>query len=122
MVYLRCQRAPVQIPIVSYHNDTEWHVLKRKYLTDTIHASVCRIRRTVGIRPEEVSTHSLCASIVMAILIGGIDSNVIQIIRKWKSETMLCYLHILVESLTRNHAGTILTGRHYNLLVPDLST
>ena len=117
--YLQCQSSPIKLPIASYHGGTEWRVLKNKDLTNAIRASVRRICYTIVLRPEEVSTCSLCTSGAMTMILGGIDCNVIQIFGQWKSETMLCYLHISAEY---NHTRTMLRGGHYGLLVPTLST
>ena len=57
----------------------------------------------------------------MAMLLGSINGNVIGILGQWKSDTMLHYLHALAESLTHNHARTMIKGRRYNL-APALST
>ena len=122
VAYLRCRRAPAAIPIASYHDGTEWRVLKSKDVTEAIRDSIRRMGASVGLRPEDTSVCSLRASGAMAMLLGGIDGDVIRILGRWKSDTMLRYLHVLAESITHNHARTMLRGGHYDLLAPSPST
>ena len=52
------------------------------------------------------------------MLLGGIDGDVIRIIGRWRSDTMLRYLHVSAQSLTHNHARFMLQGSNYDLLDP----
>ena len=58
----------------------------------------------------------------MAMLLGGIEDDIIQILGQWKSDTMLRYLHVLSKSFMHNHTRTMIKGRHYDLLAPAPST
>ena len=122
VAYLRCRRTSYHTPIASYHDGAAWQTLKSADLTKAICDSVRRLGRTVGLTPAEVSTRSLRASGAMAMLLGGIDGDVIRIIGRWKSDTMLRYLHVSAQSLTHNHARSMLRGGDYDLLAPAQNT
>ena len=93
-----------------------------KDVTAAIRASVRRLGDVVGLRPEEVSARSLRASGAMAMLLGGIDGDVIRILGRWHSDTMLRYLHVSAESINHNHARSMLLDGHYDLLAPSRTT
>ena len=97
-------------------------MLKSKDITAAIRASVRCLGDVVGLCPKEVSARSLRASGAMAMLLGGIDGDVIRILGRWHSNTMLCYLHVSAESINHNHARTMLRGGHYDLLAPSRTT
>ena len=56
------------------------------------------------------------------MLLGGIDGDVIRILGRWHSDTMLRYLHVSAELINHNHARSMLRGGHYDLLAPSRST
>ena len=56
------------------------------------------------------------------MLLGSVDGDTIRIIGQWKSDTMLCYLHVSIKSLMHNHARTMFRGGYYKLLAPASST
>ena len=46
-----------------------------------------------GIRPDDVSAGYLCSTGAMALFCGGVESSRIRLLGRWKSWTMLRYLH-----------------------------
>ena len=89
-------------------------MLKSSDITKAIQDSIQRVGPTVGLNPSEVSTRSLRASGAMAMLLGGVDGDIIRILGCWKSDTMLRYLHVSAALLTHNHARTMFRGGHYD--------
>ena len=55
------------------------------------HAGV--LEPTTGIKPADISAHSLRAGGTMALLAGRCDSNVIKLLARWHSDARMCYLH-----------------------------
>ena len=118
VAYLRCRSAPTDIPLASYHDGMQWKTVKSAHFTQEIKASIATIGTTVGLHPTDVSARSLCASGAMALLIGGVDDDVIQLIGRWRSDEMLRYLHVTARSLTHNHARIMFGAGEYELLAP----
>ena len=58
----------------------------------------------------------------MALLLRGINGDIIRILGRWRLDTMLRYLHVSAISLTHNHARAMLRGGDYNLLAPAPSS
>ena len=52
---------------------------------------------------------------------SGIDTNVIKLMGRWRSDEMMRYLHVTAQALTHNHAHTMLAGGNYDLLAPALA-
>ena len=58
----------------------------------------------------------------MALLLGGVDVNVIKIIGRWRSDEVLRYLHVSARSINHNHAKVMRQHGQYNLLAPTTET
>lgn len=56
-----------------------------------------------------ISAQSPRPSGSMALLVAKIDPNTIQLLGHWKSDSMLCYLHVDPLSSIQNHAASMLT-------------
>jgi hypothetical protein len=69
-----------------------------------------------GYQPTEITTKSLHASGAMALLNGGVDHEIFQLIGCWKSDSSLCYLHVQAHNLMNGFSSIMLQGGHYNLI------
>jgi hypothetical protein len=63
----------------------------------------------------DVSARSLRASGAMALLNSGVDTDIIRLIGLWRSDEMLCYLHVQAEPLMRGYSSLMLAGGNYTL-------
>ena len=64
-----------------------------KHLTATIRSSaLCHPH--LGILAQDVSAHALWAGSAMALLCGHVDTDVIKLVGRWRSDEMLKYLHL----------------------------
>ena len=62
------------------------------------------------------SSRSLCAAGSIVLLFAGADRNIIKLINRWRSDYILCYLHIQEETIMRNLSQLILTNGNYSFL------
>jgi hypothetical protein len=74
-------------------------------LTKTLHEAVQFLGPNLGFLPSEVSACSLRAAGAMALLVSGINTDIIQILGRWQSDEMFRYLHLSAEPITRNLAA-----------------
>ena len=118
VAYLRCCGAPRDIPLASYHDGNEWRTVKSADFTHELRTSIAAIGPSVGLQPHEVSARSLRASGAMALLLAGVDTDIIRIIGRWRSNAMLRYLHVTARTLTHNHAQLMHAAGDYDLLAP----
>ena len=58
----------------------------------------------------------------MAMLCGGIDSDRIRLIGRWRSDEMYRYPHVHAQPIMSGVAATMLRGGDYRLNSPPLST
>jgi hypothetical protein len=69
-----------------------------------------------GYQPTEITAKSLRASGAMALLNGGVDHEIIQLIGRWKSDSSLRYLHVQAHNLMNGFSSIMLQGGNYNLI------
>jgi hypothetical protein len=94
VAYLRRHNAPNTIALSSYNDNGRWRTLKSAEITHALRTSVIAIGSTVGLTHTEISARSLRASGAMALLLGGVNVDVIKIIGRWQSDEVLRYLHV----------------------------
>ena len=76
---------------------------------------------------QDISARSTRASGAMAMLCGGIDSDRIRLIGRWRSDKMYRYLHVQSQPVMAGVAAIMLRGGNYRLhqepsLPPSSST
>jgi hypothetical protein len=121
VLYLRSNDASPDTPLCAVRLPHKWHTIKSRELTEALRYSADIVGKTLGITRHEITVRSLCASGAMALLLGGIDTNVIKLMGRWRSDEMMRYLHVTAQALTHNHAHTMLAGGNYDLLAPALA-
>ena len=65
---------------------------------------------------KSVSARYLRAAGANALLCGGVDTDVIRLLGRWRSDEMLKYLHTSAEPLMRDYARQMLTGGAFTLI------
>ena len=87
------------------------------------------LRRAVGLLPpaltdftaRDISARSTRAGGAMAMLCGGIDSDRIRLIGRWRSDEMYRYLHVQAQPIMAGVAAIMLRGGDYRLNTPPSS-
>jgi len=75
----------------------------------------------LGFTAHEVSARSLRAGGAMALLVSKVDTDIIQLLGRWRSDEMLRYLHLTAEPIMLNFAQKMLNADYTispNQLVP----
>ena len=70
----------------------------------------------MGITRMDILALSLRASGVMALFCAGVDLVRAQLVGRWRSDTMLRYLHVQAQPLVSDLAPKMLSGGNYSLL------
>jgi hypothetical protein len=52
----------------------------------------------------------------MALLCACVDPNIIRLVGRWRSDEMLCYLHLQAYPLMRSFARRMCSAGHFSLL------
>jgi hypothetical protein len=116
VIHLRITQAPSGTPLHFYRATTavSWRFVRSDHITDIIRQVVATSGAPFGLQQHHVTAKSLRASGAMALLIARVDTDLIQLIGRWKSDTMLRYLHVQALPVMRNHASTMLEHGDYS--------
>jgi hypothetical protein len=91
--HLRSYRAPPTLPLYSYYQ-FRWQSITTTTLTTYLRYTVTAMVAQFGITPSDISIRSLRSSGAMALLCAKVDTDVIRLLGKWRSDEMLRYLHV----------------------------
>ena len=112
VIHLRMNQARPGTPLHFFRADTSapWRFVRADDITTHVRRVVATSGAPFGLLAHHVTAKSLRASGAMALLIARVDTDLIQLIGRWKSDTMLRYLHVQALPVMRNHAATMLQG------------
>jgi hypothetical protein len=119
IAHLRSHNAPAQVPLASYYttnNATQPSLVKPAHITAVLRASTAIIGPSVGFLPSDISARSLRAAGAMALLCAHVDTDVIRLLGRWRSDEMLRYLHVQAEPVMRDFSRRMLSGGSFTLL------
>jgi hypothetical protein len=71
---------------------------------------------SVGFLPKDISVSALRAGGVLALLCAKVDTDLIQLLGRWRSDVMLRYLHVQAQPVMRNCARLMVQGGHFSLI------
>ena len=95
---LKLAGAPPDTPIYKHYNPRcgyqGWYDVKSSFVTNALRHAAQDCATLTGIAPELLSARSLRPGGATALLCAGVDSSAVQLLGRWKSDTMLRYLHI----------------------------
>jgi hypothetical protein len=75
-------------PLYSYY-DGQWRAITTTALTKHIRTTVAALGAQYGLALEDISIHSLRASGAMALLCARVDTDMIRLLGRWRSDEML---------------------------------
>ena len=78
-----------------------WKHVTPTMITKVLKGAVSLSGDNLGFLPKDVSARSLRAAGAMALLCSGIDTDIIRLIGRWRSDEMLHYLNLQVKPLMR---------------------
>jgi hypothetical protein len=118
VAHLRHHHAPPMQPLASYYENGSptIHLIKPADITTALRLSTTIIGPTVGFLPTDIPARSLRASGAMALLCTQVDSDVIWLLGRWRSDEMLRYLHVQAEPVMRDFARRMLVGGSFTLI------
>ena len=83
-----------KVKLASYYNSNGVNVpVKTLQVTKVIQHHAGLLRHVTGVNPKEYTARSLRAGGAMALLLGGCDKTVIDLVGRWHSDSMMEYLH-----------------------------
>jgi len=113
--HLRQQNAPPTTPLYSYF-DGSWRRIDTTILTHYLRLAVTTLGHQYGISAPDVSIRSLRSSGAMALLCAKVDTDMIRLLGRWRSDEMLRYLHVQSFPLVAPLASQMLHHGHFTLM------
>ena len=117
--HLRSHGAPGTIPLHSYYTTfppgsrPRLEHISPTHITAALRRSATLIHSSTGIDPKLLTARSLRPGGATALLCAGVDSNIIQLLGRWKSDAMIRYLRVAAHAHRTNLAqGMLLAGAY----------
>ena len=121
VIHLRTHNATPTTPLALVYQENRWRSIKPADLTSTLRNHVSILGPSLGFRPKDVSVRSLRVAGANALLTAHVDTDIIRIIGRWRSDEMLRYLHVQNGSLMAGYSRLMLTTGDYNLIPNQLA-
>ena len=126
IIHLRSHNAAPTMPLGMYFDRNKWRPVSPTAITATLRAAVTFLGpSTLGFLPKDVTARCLRAAGAMALLCARVDTDVIRLIGRWRSDEMLRYLTVQAEPVMRDYSRRMLSHGdfvlHPNAEVPQSS-
>jgi hypothetical protein len=114
---LRLNGAVGTTPLASYRLASgRWSGVTPANVTSALRVAVAMQGPSVGFLPHDISASALRAGGAMALLCAKKDTDLIQLLGRWRSDVMLRYLHLQAQPVMRNFARLMFQGGQFNLI------
>jgi hypothetical protein len=94
VLHLRSHNAPSTTPLYMVRHDEVWLPIRSHSITQALRVAAEATAASLNINPDCISARSLRSGGAMALLCAGIDTDIIRLVGRWKSDEMLRYLHV----------------------------
>ena len=116
VLHLRAHNAPAHTTLCTvYVTARTTKFVTSELLTATLR-SAAATRPELGIAPQDISARALRAGGAMALLCGQVDSDIIKLVGRWRSDEMLRYLHLQAYPLVMHLAPLMVRGGKFRML------
>jgi hypothetical protein len=121
ILHLCSHHTPQVLPRYTFHSDHHWHCLRASHITLLLKASAAAVGTPYGCDPQDVDARSLWASVAMALLCARVDTDIVQLVGRWRSDARPCYVFVQAIPSMQQFAPLLLQGGHFTLpLSPPL--
>jgi hypothetical protein len=110
--HLRSHNAPATTPLARVYTGVgrRTQSVTPALISKTLRDAVAWMGSDLGFLPGVVSARSLRAAGAMALLVGKVDPDIIQILGRWRSDEMFRYLHLSAEPIMKGFAAKMLNA------------
>ena len=116
ILHLRANNAPPTTPLALVYTANGPLTIKPADITQAIRLAVTFLGPSLGFLPQDVSARCLRAAGANALLCGGVDTDVIRLLGRWRSDEMLRYLHTQAGPVLRDFSKKMLAGGSFTLI------
>lgn len=117
IIHLRNHNATPMTPLASVWNTrtNSFQPISATDITSALRLSCTLLGPQFGFSPSDISARSLRASGAMALLCAHVDTDVIRLLGRWRSDEMLRYLHVQAEPVMRDFSSRMLLNGSFTL-------
>ena len=120
ILHLRASQADPSTPLATVTHNNRIHRVTPAAITSTLRSAVTFLGPTLGFLPSDVSARCLRAAGANALLCANVDSDVIRLLGRWRSDEMLRYLHVQAAPIMRDFSRRMLQGGNFTLIPNQL--
>jgi hypothetical protein len=116
-LHLRSHNAPPSTTLCTFfHNAVTTSYITPALLTSLLRVSAQALFCSLGFAPADISARALRAGGAMALLCAQVDSDIIKLVGRWRSDEMLRYLHLQAYPKMHTFARLMVSGGNFRLL------
>ena len=119
VLHLRAHGAPLSTPLARAFTTAGPRSVTPSNISHHLRTAVQSLGTDLGFLPTDVSARSLRAGGAMALLVSKVDTDIIQLLGRWRSDAMFRYLHLQAEPITKDFARRMFQA-DYNLVPGQL--
>ena len=120
ILHLRSAQAPGTAALAAVYHNNRWTSVQPSAITSALRAAVQFLGPSLGFLPQDVSARCLRAAGVNALLCAQVDTDVIRLLGRWRSDEMLRYLHLQAQPVMKDFARKMLAGGAFTLIPNQL--
>ena len=116
IIHLRHHNAPPTTPLSKVYGPRGLVSVKPSDITEAIRLAVTYLGPSLGFLPQDVTARCLRAAGANALLCAGVDTDIIRLLGRWRSDEMLRYLHTQAGPVLRDFSRKMLSGGNFTLV------
>ena len=116
VIHLRSNNAPQDCPLARVYTAEGRKSITPSLITTSLRQAVTFLGPSLGFLPSDVTARCLRAAGANALLIANVDSDVIRLLGRWRSDEMLRYLHLQAAPIMNSFSQRMLAGGSYTLV------
>lgn len=116
VLHLRANGAPLSTPLARAFTSVGSRPVTPSQITQHLRMAVQYLGTDLGFLSSEISARSLRAGGAMALLVSDVDTDMIRLLGRWRSDEMFRYLHLTADPITKDFAHRMLSADY--TLVP----
>jgi hypothetical protein len=116
IIYIRSHTDDTHIPLCKYFTANSSKCITPRDITKLLRDAVTFLGPSLGFLPSDVTARCLRAAGANALLCANVDTDIIRLLGRWKSDEMLRYLHLQAAPLMSDFSRRMLTGGNFTLI------
>ena len=120
IVHLRHHNAAHTTPLARAFTPRGPQPVTPSLITETLRHAVIYLGHSLGFLPDDISARCLRAAGANALLCANVDTDIIRLLGRWRSDEMLRYLHLQAAPIMNDFSRRMLAGGSFTLIPNQL--